>query len=287
MKKTKNVFITGAEGFIGRNLKEYWQNKFNVFAPSHQELDLTDARQTREYIIGHDINVIAHCAAYGAYQETIATIQDIVSSNLKMFFNIAHCLDKAQKMIYLGSGAEYGRDKPIIKAKEEDFDQIIPEDNYGFYKYICSKYIEKSRQIVCLRLFGVYGKYAEDKFISDAIIKNILKQDIVINQNVFFDFLFVDDLMPIIDYFAACDVRFKIYNVAFGEPIDLVSISEIINNVSDFQSKIIVLKEGLNNSYTADNSRLKKEIPNFIFTDYQKAIKKLLTYYQNELRKKN
>jgi len=282
LSKDKKVLITGGTGFIGRNLQEYLKGKFNIFAPTHVELDLTDTLNVSKYISDHNIDVIINCAAYGIYG---TEIQDIVSRNLRMFFNIVRNLDKVKRIIHFGSGAEYDKSRPIIRIKEEDFDQRIPKDGYGFYKYICSKYIEESDKIVCLRLFGVYGKYDnyKFKFISNAIVKNLLRQDIVINQNVVFDYLFIDDLMPIVEYFILNKPKFKNYNVSPDESIDLITISNIINEISDYKSKIVVLKRGLNNEYTGDNSRLKNEIPNVKITNYKEGIEKLFRYYKENL----
>ena len=71
-----------------------------------------------------------------------------------------------------------------------------PLDEYGFYKSITSKYIEKSQRIVQLRIFGAYGEYENYrfKFITNAIVK-IFETSIVINKNVYFDYIYIDDLV--------------------------------------------------------------------------------------------
>ena len=75
----------------------------------------------------------------------------------------------------------------------------------------------------------------------------------------------------------------KIYNVTTGTKVDLVTLSHYINNVSDFQSEITVLNEGLNNEYTSNNERLLKELGNFKFTSHQDAIVKMRCYFQDNL----
>jgi len=283
LSKDKKVLITGGAGFIGRNLQEYLKDKFNIFAPAHAEFDLIDTLSVSKYISDHNIDVIINCAAYGIYG---AEIQDIVSRNLRMFFSIVRNLDQVERIIHFGSSAEYDRSRPIVRIKEEDFDQRIPKDDYGFYKYICSKYIEESNKIVCLRLFGVYGKYDADfKFIPNAIIKNLLKQNTIINQNIILDYLYIDDLMHIVEYFILNKPKFKSYNISPDESIDLITISNTINEISDYKSKINVLKEGLNNEFTGDNTRLKSEIPNIKFTNYKCGIEKLFRYYKENFDK--
>lgn len=286
MQNKKNILITGGTGFIGRNILESFLNeKYDFLAPTQQELDLIDTKNVSKYISEHNIDIIINCASYGIYG---AKIQDIISKNLRMFFNIVYNLDKVEKIIHLGSGSEYDRSKPIVKIKEEDFDQRIPKDDYGFYKYIDSKYIEKSDKIICLRLFSIYGKYdANFKFIPDTIIKNLLKQDITINQNIVSDYLLVEDLMPILDYFISNNTKFKSYNITSDESIDLIAITNIINEISDYKSKVTILKDGLNNEYTGGNSRLKNEISDLKFTNYKKGIERLFVYFKENFDKIN
>jgi GDP-L-fucose synthase len=66
-------------------------------------------------------------------------------------------------------------------------------------------------------------------------------------------------------------------------PIDLTTIAEIINAISDYKSKIIVLHEGLNSEYSGDNSRLLAEYSSISLTEYQVAIEKLFSYYRSIL----
>ncbi len=271
----KKILITGGSGFIGRNLKEYLSNKYSIFAPAHEELDLLDTDAVRSYILKNKIRVIIHCAN--------TELAGMLGLNLHIFFNIIRNEELVERIIHLGSGAEYDKSRPIINIKEKDFGQRMPTDNLGFYKYICSRYIEGTKKIVCLRPFGVYGKY-EDwkfKFISNAIVKNLLKLDITINQNVVFDYLYIDDLLIVIEYFLTHWGKYKFYNVTSDKSIDLLEISRRINSISPYQSSIKILRKGLNNQYTGDNGRLKEEIKNLHFTSYQEGIRKLFYYYQN------
>ena len=278
-----NIFITGVSGFVGSHLKEYLQKNYtsyNLFTPSSKELDLADEKQVDSYILSNKIDIIIHLANRGGGRD-VADMKNITEYNLRIFFNIAKHEKNVKKIISFGSGAEYAKHKPIVDAKEEDYLKEQPHDEYGFYKSITSKYIEKSEKIVQLRIFGAYGEYENYrfKFISNAIVKNLLKLPIVINKNVFFDYIYIDDLLKMIDWFIHNDSKEKTYNVSTGKKLDLISLANLVNEKSDFKSEIRVLNEGLNNEYTSNNDRLMHELKDFEFTSHKDAIIKMREYF--------
>lgn len=279
-KLKKNILITGGSGFIGKNLVEYLSPKFNIFAPSHEQLELLDETAVFNFISSNKIQIVIHCANVGGGRDTAGT-KDIVYKNCRMFFSLTRNLSYLERIIHLGSGAEYGKSRSLILVSEDEFDKIIPLDGYGFAKYTCSKFIENSSKIICLRLFSVFGKYENCyfKFISNSIVKNLLKIPINIGQNVYFDFLYIDDLLKIIDYFISNKTRYKMYNVASGKRIDLVTIARLVNQIGKGESKIIVENPNLNLEYTANINRLQKEIPNFKFTPFKSALMLIYKWY--------
>ncbi len=289
---SKKILITGGTGFIGRNILESLGNRYEFLAPTIQELNLRKENAVLEYLEKNRLEIVIQLATVGGFgRESKEGPNAILAENLQIFFNLIRAQKKGlfKRMIFFGSGADYDKRRELKKVKETDFGKFVPTDEYSLYKYICSEYTERNEDIVCLRLFGAYGKYEgyESKFISNSVVKNILKQDIVINQNVVYDHLFIDDLMPVLEYFIEQKPKFKSYNVTPDKSIDLTGISNIINEISDYKSKIIVLKEGLNKEYTGDNNRLKEEIPNLKFTNYKEGIKKLFNYYQENIKNIN
>ena len=171
------------------------------------------------------------------------------------------------------------------KVKESDLGKFIPNDYYGFSKYIISNCVENIDKIYCLRLFGVFGPHENYryKFISNSIIKNILNLPITIMQNVYFDWIYIDDLMSILSYFLSNDPSKNVFNITTGKTTDLISIAEIINNLSDFESEIKIINEGLNKEYSGSNLELIKEIGEYDFIEMEDSIKKLMGYYNSKI----
>lgn len=282
-----NIFITGSSGFVGKHLTEYLNNhypNYSLFTPSSKELDLYNEKDLENYIDNNMIDIVVHTANRGGDRTTL-DMKNITEYNLRIFFNLMKNEKKVKKIISFGSGAEYSKHKPIINVKEEDYLNQLPLDEYGFYKSITSQFIEKSDKIVQLRIFAAYGEYENYrfKFISNAIVKNLLHLPIVINKNVNFDYMYIGDLLKMIDWFIHNESKEKVYNVTSGSKIDLVSLAKIVNDCSDFKSEIEVLNTGLNNEYSSDNSRLLSEIKDFHFTSHIDAIKKMKTYFEDNL----
>lgn len=284
--RKKRILITGSRGFIGRNLCEYLAPKYTVFAPPHAALDLLSSSDLEKYIKRNRIEVIIHGANVGGGRDTVG-LANIVETNLRMFFNVIRNTHFVAKIINFGSGAEYDKARDLKYVAEEEFDRSVPKDSYGFYKYICSKCSKSSKNIITLRLFGVYGKYENYlyKFISNTIVKNLLRSPIDIGQNVFFDYLYIDDLVKIVEYFIRHSPKYEAYNVAAGNRVDLLTIAKIVNKISDYHSEIKILHKGLNFEYTADNRRLVRELGNFEFVPFEMAIESLYKWYKINLRK--
>jgi len=286
----KKILITGTNGFVGKNLKEYFLSGARdvaVLSPLRGELNLLDADAVRAYITSSEPDLVIHCATIGGARKTgyDAGAADVVAGNLRMFMNLARCLGPGMRMISMGSGAEYDKRYGVPKITEESFDAHVPADDYGYAKYLISKYIEKAGNITCLRIFGLYGKYEDYtfKFISNAIVKNLLGLPIVINQNVVFDYLWIGDFCELVGRLSEKAPTYAHYNITPADPVDLVSLAEMVNSAGKNKSEVKVLNPGMNTEYTGSSERLVKELGGFNFTSYEEGIRQLYLYYASKL----
>jgi GDP-L-fucose synthase len=278
-----NILVTGGNGFIGRNIHEsYLSEKYNLMAPGRQELDMTDDMAVRGYLKENKIDVIIHSAAKPGHRNASDT-SHLLMTNSRMFFNIARNSDYFGKFINIGSGAIYDMRYYQPRMKEDYFDTHVPADEHGYNKYICYKYIELSERIIDFRVFGIFGKYEDYaiRFISNMICKAIFNLPMTMNQNRRFDYLYVEDLMPILDHFIQNDPSCKSYNITPDESVELVVLAEKVKKISGKNIPIIVTKEGYGSEYTGDNSRLHNEIKKLKFTQIDEAIVNLYEWYYN------
>jgi len=281
-RRLTRLLITGGSGFIGRNLSEQLAERYEIHAPCSAELDLLDGAVVRQYLCENRFDVVVHCATTRS-NRWLGAPADLFERNCRMFFNIA-CNEAAfGKMIYFGSGAEYDSRCLPARVKESYFDTQVPADPYGFSKYICSKYAERSAKILNLRLFAVFGKYEawQVRFISNACARVVHGLPIVIRQNAVFDYLYVDDLAKITRWFAENQGKWKCraYNVCSGKGYELTSLAAMVADVSGVNPAIVVKNEGMAQEYTGDNSQLLRELNGYEFSDLRDCIGELYSWY--------
>lgn len=276
----KVILLTGATGFIGRNVLPILTKRYFVLTPSRKELNLIDEKSVDNYISNHKIDVVIHCAAANpsnkkGFDKWETFEDDIVTA----FKNITKYSDKFEKILHLGSGADLNKNYDMCLVKESDFPRLMPNDPYAIAKYKITNEILQSTNIYNLRIFGCYGPTdAKTKFIRDAIDCCLENKEITIRQNCMFDYLYVEDLAFVFEWFIENTPKFHDYNISTAKPISLKNIAEIVSNKMNNKNGIRILKEGWNKEYTADNSRLKSEIINLRLTSIEEGIEKQIKW---------
>ena len=279
----KRILITGVDGFIGKNLVEYLDGMYDILPVSRKEADLLDQKQVERLFQKETIDTVIHSATQSTLGKGREYELTLLKNNLKMFFNLERSHSFYGKLIFLGSGAEYDKRQSLAFVGEEDFDNFVPDDDYGFSKYIMSKMMSNSDKIYNLRLFGIFGPYENYnyRFISNVICKALSGRNIIIHQNVMFDYLYIKDLCKILPWFIENIPCHNCYNVCTGEQHDIVSIAKEIVKQTGSASRIQVEKAGWNKTYSGSNKRLIKEIGSIAFTPLEKAIGELINYYKD------
>lgn len=269
-----NILLTGSGGFVGKNLKLFLSDKFSLLTPRSYELDLCNTQAVNDYFKSNKIDFIIHCATVGGVRG-VKDEENTLNNNLNMVENILCAKNPDTRIILFGSGAMYDKQRDLRKVKETDLGKFLPKDLYGLSKLKISEMVKQRDDITCLNIFGCYGKYEkESRFPTYAITQNLEHKPIEINQNVIFDYLYIDDLCKIVYYFIKNKPKNKIINVTPTESISLVDIAYMVNDIGDYKSEIIIKNKEMNFEYTGDNSLLLKNI-DFKFTPYEKGLKNL------------
>ena len=282
----KSILVTGSSGFIGRNVLPYMKKRYNVSAPSRSELDLSDAQAVMNYLEKQQFDAVVHLANPTGHNP-VDSHTELFERSLMVFLSLERCIHFCGKIIYIGSGAEYGKHRAISSISEEEFGIELPRDPYGLSRYAMSKLAEKQNNIVNLRLFACCGSGDPSHKLIPHIVKCINSEGIVrLNQDVWFDFIFVNDIPPVLVHFIENTALHKAYNLCSGSRILISSIAETIRKQMCSSIEIVFQKDGLNFEYTGSNERLRSEITDWNPRPMSEAIKEILLQDEFEDGKK-
>ena len=278
------ILITGAEGFVGKNLVHYLKKQYDVRAPSIKALDLRDSERVKKYLYSNKFDVIIHSAT--VLQKNKSYNNTVCEENLKMFFNLFEFKKKNTLLINLGSGSEFNRDNWIPKMKNSYLGKHIPSDGHSLSKYITAKFISQSnnKTLYHLRIFGIYGKYEDYlyKFISNTIVKMLLNQKIIINRDVKYHYLYVQDFCKIVEKIFLTKPPIRIFNVVPPKAITLTEITKLISKILNKPYPINILKDGYGKEYTGSNTEVNKIFNEF--TSTEESIINLVKFYKRKIK---
>ncbi len=155
------ILITGAGGFLGKLLSQTL-TEHQIHAFSRQQLNLTDSSAVAQHFANVSYDVVIHCAAAGR-NTPAAEDWNIVSNNLASMLNLMthqRCFDK---LINIGTGAEFDISKNIDVAHESEIFDRTPIYSYGLSKNIIARYLSEQHNCYTLRLFGCFDSCEDDR----------------------------------------------------------------------------------------------------------------------------
>ena len=258
----KRVLFTGGTGFIGRNVVPILREEHTVYAPTRQELDLKDEDSFAGFVKDHQIDVIVHAANPNPFKNPSEDgAESMFEDSMRVFMNVYASRASVEKVLYLGSGAEFDKTKEIVRLSEDDGIRSLPVDGYGLAKCIMNEMARSSGNVYNLRVFACYGPGDhETKFITHCIRCVMKNEPITIRQDCRFDYLHVDDLANAIRFAIEGNLKHHDYNVASGNSFLLSEIAEIVRRQMGSAVPIVVSAPGMNKEYTASIDRLLEEI---------------------------
>lgn len=275
----KKVLLTGGTGFIGRNILAPLKKRYDVYAPRRSELNLLDFDLVEALLRKNKYDVIIHTAIPNPTFNEKDSVENLFEDSLRVFMNFYKLQEYYGKMIYFGSGAEFDKSLDIKSIEEEGFGRSLPKNGYGLAKYIMNELCRKSNAIYNLRIFGCYGPTDADfKFITNMIHDCQNEDKLVVNQNCYFDYLYVEDIVQVLDAIISSKPQFHDYNVCSGKRYSLIEIADIVRKEMKSNLPININKDGLNLEYTGNNERLIQEFPFLKLSSIEDGIKKLIEF---------
>jgi len=256
------ILITGGNGNIASMIKKNLKNKYDITNLSRKELDLLDYNTLESFFnnINNKFDIVVHTAVLGGRRTKIEN-GETTYINLIMFENLLKFADKFKMIINIDSGAIYDRNTDILNRKENDL-YTIPNDYYGFSKYIIYNRSLQYDNVVNLRVFNIFHKKEEnDRFIRMCFNAKNNDENITIFKDKYFDFFYETDFMKILDYYFDSikpennsKLIYKTLNIGYKEKYKL---SEIAKLIIEDDNKIIIMEPNSNN-YSGNVEKLYK-----------------------------
>lgn len=168
------ILVTGARGLVGRNLLEHPEmQKFEVLAPSRDEMDLFKFSTVLEYLKKNKPDFIVHAAGrVGGIQANMKYPVQFLIENLDINRNIMLAARDAniRKMLNLGSSCMYPRDaeNPLMEEVILKGELEPTNEGYALAKILgmnLAKYIHQEQKefnfktLIPCNLFGKYDKF--------------------------------------------------------------------------------------------------------------------------------
>jgi len=278
----KKILITGGDGFLARSIAEKLAHKYLIERCNRSVLDLNDSFAVFEFLKQGSFDVVIHTATYDAAPKN--SLKDtglVLENNLNMFFNLARCKELYGKMLYFVSGAEFSREYWVSQMSESYFDKYVPKDQYGFSKYVMAKYAATTNNIFNLRLFGVFGEYDDwrYRFIPNICCHALMDMPVKVHQNARVDFLYINDLVKIVEWFIEKEQKQQIYNVCSAKESEYSLIAQKVIEVSGKNLKRLVENSECSRQYSGNNTLLLDEMGGMEFTPMSEALKLLYAWY--------
>ena len=245
-----NILITGASGFIGQNLVDFFvkEGVHNIITldlkpkthnTSHYCLDISNFNNLSN--ITEDIDIIYHLAAQSYGKGSLLEPEKDIDWNAKGTLNICRLakLKNVKKIIYSSSMAIYGN-KEVSKEK----DNPEPLSNYGVSKLTGEFYIKKSDiDYTIFRLYNTYGRGQDLSNYSKGVVLAFTSQIVLGETNIkvtgdpnrFRDIIYIDDVInALVLGIKHTETNNKIYNLSTNIK---TTIKELINTIIQASNK--------------------------------------------------
>ena len=233
------ILITGTNGYIGKSLYNALKDKYEVTTITRQDFDLTAIQPMIEFFKDKYFDVVLHCAIVGGsrLKEDNWEVMDI---NLCMYYNLIQCQAHYNKLINFGSGAEiYASSTP-----------------YGLSKLVIKNSIANIPNFYNLRVFGVFDENELDtRFIKANIKRYINKEPIIIYQDKYMDFIYMLDLVKIVEYYIN-NKGPKEINCNYNKTFTLKETANVINNLNNYKVEIKIEQENFGDNYIDNHLHL-------------------------------
>lgn len=311
---SKQVFITGAAGFIGFHLASFLKERgdqvigfdnFNAYYDPKLkraraealkqkgveviEGDINDLRLLEQSIDRHATTHIVHLAAQAGVRYSLAAPDSYIKANIDGFLKVLETCRRrpAIKLTYASSSSVYGtNDKvPFSESDRTDHQASL----YGVTKKANELMAQNYHHlfgipVTGLRFFTVYGPWGRPDMAYYSFAKAILSGkpiDVYNEGRMMRDFTYVDDIVSgtaaAMDLGAGCEV----FNLGNHQPVQLMEMIEILEELcgKSAQKRFLPMPQGDVLATYADISHSRQKLHFYPKTPLREGLKNFMDWF--------
>ena len=250
----KKLLITGGSGFVGSYLANHYSKTHTVIAPGHSVLDLTNAQSVDRFFASTEVDVVVHCALFGR-DKINAVDPQVTVQNLEMFTNLWRNRHKFGKLINCGTGNEFDTSLNIDSAPETELYNHLPMASYGYAKNMIARICNQTEQFYNLRFFGVFHHTESSKRFFKLLMAASESAPLRIYQDHEFDFVNLEDIIPMIDVIVAGEAQHNDINIVYPTKRLLSEHAYMFADALNIPSTHIAVGGRSTNNFTGNGSR--------------------------------
>ena len=257
----KKVLVTGATGFVGRNMLRVLERSYSVIGVGSKDWDLRRQDRCQEMLQAVRPDVVVHVAGsvggIGANQENPGKF---MYENLVMGTNLIHesMVQNISKFVMLGTVCAYPKFTPVPFAEADLWNGYPEETNapYGIAKKALMKLVETYKEQygfngVNLIPVNMYGPYDHFNLTSSHVIPAlILKVRQAIQSNASSitiwgtgkasrEFLYAPDLAEAVHLAIQKDISPEPINIGTGKEITIAELVSCITRLMNFTGDVV------------------------------------------------
>lgn len=235
----KKLLITGSDGFIGKNLVEFYSDKYSIITLTRND-NIKDKLSYSPDII---INAAASIYDFDSMFETNVVLVNTILEYIRRTKN---------KLIQIGSSAEYG--KKSFASRESDF--LDPVTYYAGTKAAASLMcqslaMEFHLPIFIIRPYSVYGNHEKAYRLFPRLYNAFTKQDEMTLTEGYHDFIYIKDFIRGLNLFVENDFENygDIINLGSGVQTSNEQVFQQFVDIFGFVPLQVEISQGLSKSF--------------------------------------
>ncbi len=172
----RKILVTGATGFLGSRILDFYSNKYDICAPTHSEMDITNEDNVFSVFDKYKPDIVVHCAAVSDVGLCEKEPEKSYKINVEGSINIAKasktyqakCIICSSDQVYFGS---------TMEGAHSEEEELQPFNLYGQEKLKAEQEcLNINPDCVLLRLSWMYDVRAIREGEHGDFFRNLLPQ---------------------------------------------------------------------------------------------------------------